>query len=321
MPARIHLAIQTSLQESVVGEERDNGGARCSMCLYSTCHNLKLSTNILETLFGCVLARILSYTLSDAYQHALGHAWCVCVPARIHLAIPTSLQESVVGEERDDGGARSSMCSYSTCLNLKLSTNILVTLFGCCLHTYCPTLCLMRASTPSAMLGAYACQHAFSWQSRQPPIEGGWRGMGRWGSALQHVFILHLPQSQAINEYTVNIVRMRACTHTVLHSARCVPARPWPCLVHIRASTHSVGNPDKPPRECGWRGAGRWGSALQHVFILHLPQSQAINKYTGNTVRMRAGTHTVLHFVRCMPARPAIMRGVCVLASTHLRRP
>jgi hypothetical protein len=70
---------------------------------------------------GCVLARI--HTSSDACQHALGHAWCICVPARIHLAIQTSLQESVVGEERDDGGARCSMCLYSTHRNLKLSAD------------------------------------------------------------------------------------------------------------------------------------------------------------------------------------------------------
>ncbi len=36
-----------------------------------------------------------------------------------------------------------------------------------CLHAYCPTLRLMRVSTPSAMLGAYACLHAFIWESRQ----------------------------------------------------------------------------------------------------------------------------------------------------------
>ncbi len=37
----------------------------------------------LQTLFGCVLARILSYTTPDACQHALGFAWCICVTAPI----------------------------------------------------------------------------------------------------------------------------------------------------------------------------------------------------------------------------------------------
>ncbi len=51
--------------------------------LVSTRLNIKLSTKLLETLFGCVLARILSYTTPDACQHALGFAWCICVTARI----------------------------------------------------------------------------------------------------------------------------------------------------------------------------------------------------------------------------------------------
>jgi hypothetical protein len=133
VPARIQLAIQTSFRESVVGEEWDYGGARCSMCLYSTRLNLKLSTKLLGTLIGLVLARILSYTTPDACQHALGSVWCICVPARIHLAIQTSLRESVVGEEWDNEGARNSMGECSICLNLKLSLNLLVTLLGCVL--------------------------------------------------------------------------------------------------------------------------------------------------------------------------------------------
>jgi hypothetical protein len=147
----------------------------CSSCLY-----LNQSVNLLVTWFGCVLARILSYTLSDAYQHAFGRVWGISVPAGIHLATQIRFRES-----------------------------------------------------------------------------GGWRGTGRWGSALQHVLIFHSPQSQHFNEITGKTDRMRACTHTLLHYSRCVPARPWLCLVHMRASTHSFGNPDKPPRECGWRGMGR----------------------------------------------------------------
>ncbi len=41
---------------------------RAVACVYSTRLNLKLSTKLLETLFGCVLARILSYTKPDACQ-------------------------------------------------------------------------------------------------------------------------------------------------------------------------------------------------------------------------------------------------------------
>ena len=99
-------------------------------------------------MFGVVLALRLSYNPSDACQYALGHAWCICVPARIQLAIQTSLRESVVGEEWDDGGARCSMCLYSTHLNLKLSTNFLETLFGC-------VLARILSYTSSD-----ACQHA-----------------------------------------------------------------------------------------------------------------------------------------------------------------
>jgi hypothetical protein len=36
---------------------------------------------------------------------------------------------------------------------------------------------------------------------------------------------------------------------------------------------------------------------LQHVIILHLLLSQAINEVTENTVRMRASTHTVIHSI------------------------
>ncbi len=123
----------------------------------STCLNLNLCVNLLVTLVGCALARILSYTLSDAYQHAVGrlwgisvparihvatqtsfrHAlgsdWCTCVPARIHLAIQTSLQMGVVGEEWDDEGARSSMKECSTSLNLEPSLMLLVILDICVL--------------------------------------------------------------------------------------------------------------------------------------------------------------------------------------------
>jgi hypothetical protein len=110
VPARIHVAIQTNLRESVGGEERDDEGAHISMGECPTCLNLKLSLNLLVTLFGCVLARILSDTSPDAGQHAVGHAWGICVPARIHLAIQTNVRESVVGGERDDGGTH---CSKS----------------------------------------------------------------------------------------------------------------------------------------------------------------------------------------------------------------
>ncbi len=116
-----------------VGEEWGDGGARCSMCLYSTRLNRNTSTKLLERLIGCVLARILSYTIPDVCQHALGSVWCICVLARIHLAIQTSLRESVVGEEWDDEGARSSMNECSSRLNLEPSLKLLVTLFVCVL--------------------------------------------------------------------------------------------------------------------------------------------------------------------------------------------
>jgi hypothetical protein len=60
----------------------------------STRLNLNLSVNLLVKLVGCVLARILSYTLSDAYQHAFGYVWCISVSARIYLATQTSFRES-----------------------------------------------------------------------------------------------------------------------------------------------------------------------------------------------------------------------------------
>ncbi len=103
------------------------------MCLYSTRPNRNTSTKILDRLIGCVLARILSYTVPDACQHALGSDWCICVPAHIHLAIQTSLRESVVGEEWDDEGARSSMKECSTRLNLEPSLMLLVTVIVCVL--------------------------------------------------------------------------------------------------------------------------------------------------------------------------------------------
>ncbi len=78
----------------MVGEEWEDGGAFNSMGEYSTRLNLNLSVNLLVTLVGCVLAGILSYTLSDAYQHAFGRVWGISVPARIHLATQTSFRES-----------------------------------------------------------------------------------------------------------------------------------------------------------------------------------------------------------------------------------
>ena len=110
VPARVHVAIQTNLRESVGGEERDDEGARISTGECSTRINLKLSLNLLVTLLGCLLARILSNTLPEAGQHAVGHAWGICVPARIHLANQTNFRESVVGGERDQGGTH---CSKS----------------------------------------------------------------------------------------------------------------------------------------------------------------------------------------------------------------
>jgi hypothetical protein len=146
-------------------------------------------------------------------------------------------------------------------------------------------------------LGAYACQHACTRHSKQSSDRGWLERYRTMGKRAAQVLSLYSPQSQAINEFTGNTVWMRTCTHTVLHYAQCVSACPRLCLVEMRASTHSAGNPDKPPRGCGWKGKGRWGSMLQHVIILHLLQSQAINEVTENTVRMRACMHTVLHFV------------------------
>ena len=94
-----------------------------------------------------------------------------------------------------------------------------------CLHAYCPTLRLMRVNTPSAMFGAYACLHAFIWQSRQASERVVGEELDE-GGARCSMCLFHSPQSQAINEVTGNTVRMRACTHTVLHYARCVPALP-----------------------------------------------------------------------------------------------
>ena len=135
-------------------------GSALRKCPHSTRLNLKLSMNLLVTLFGCVRARILSYTTPDACQHAFGLAWWRCVPARIQLAIQTSLQEGVVGNEN--------------CLNLKLSTNLLVTLFGCVRAR------ILSYTTPDA------CPHA----------------LGK---------------------------------------------------LEMRASMHSAGNTDTPPRGCGWK--------------------------------------------------------------------
>jgi hypothetical protein len=123
-------------------------GSALRKCPHSTCLNLKLSTNLLETLFGCVRACILSYTTPDACQHALGFAWWRCVPTCIQLAIQTSLREGVVGKEKDNEGGCSSMWSYSTCCYLKLSTKLLKTLLGC-------VLAHILSYTPSD-----ACQHA-----------------------------------------------------------------------------------------------------------------------------------------------------------------
>ena len=123
-------------------------GSALRKCSHSTRLNLKLSTNLLETLFGCVRARILSYTTPDACQHALGCAWWRCVPARIQLAIQTSLQEGVVGKEKDNEGGCYSMRSYSTCCNLKLSTKVLKTLLGCVLARIL------------SYISSDACQHA-----------------------------------------------------------------------------------------------------------------------------------------------------------------
>jgi hypothetical protein len=131
VPARIHVAIQTNLRESVGGEERGDEGARISTGECSTRINLKLSLNLLVTLLGCVLARILSNTSPEAGQHAFGHAWGICVPARIHLANQTNFRESVVGGERVDGGNALQQEFYSTRLNLKLSTNLRVTVVRC----------------------------------------------------------------------------------------------------------------------------------------------------------------------------------------------
>ena len=139
---------------------------------------------LLVTLFGCMLARILSHTLPDACQHSLGHAWCICVPARIYLAIQTILRESVFKEEWDEGGARYSMGEYSTSLNLNQLSNALETLFGC-------VLARILSYTSSD-----ACQHAFGhvWCICVPARihlaiktsfrESGWRGIGRRGSVL-----------------------------------------------------------------------------------------------------------------------------------------
>jgi hypothetical protein len=108
-----HAFIWQSRQASErvgVGEEWDDEGARSSMKECFTRLNLEPSLKLLVTLFGCVLARILSYTLSDAGQHAFGHAWGICVPARSHLAIQTNLRESVIGGERDDGETLCNKC-------------------------------------------------------------------------------------------------------------------------------------------------------------------------------------------------------------------
>ncbi len=43
--------------------------------LYSTCLNLKLSTNLWVTVVRCVRARKRSYTLPDACQHARDFVW------------------------------------------------------------------------------------------------------------------------------------------------------------------------------------------------------------------------------------------------------
>ena len=73
----------------------------------------------------------------------------------------------------------------------------------------------------------------------------------------------------------------------------------------MHVSTHALGTPNKPPIDFGWRGIGRWGSTLRHMSIHYLPQYQALNAWTGDTVRMRACTHTILLSALRAPARPS----------------
>ncbi len=122
--------------------------------LYSTCLNLKLSTNLRVTVVRCVRACIRSYTLPDACQHARDFAWSIYVPARTQLVIQISLREIVGGDEGDDEGAQYSMGDYFICLNLKLSSYVPVTLFECVLARILPTFRHMRASTHCHQVGS-----------------------------------------------------------------------------------------------------------------------------------------------------------------------
>ena len=165
--------------------------------------------------------------------------------ARMHSALRTNPPIKVGWGGIGRWGSALRKGFHSTCLYLKISTNLLETLFGCVRAR------ILSYTTPEASQHAYACQHALMRKPNKPPRECGWRGMGRWGSAHHHGRMLHSPHSQAFVEFTGNIIQMRACTHTVLHFAPCVPARLRPCLLRMRASTHSFGTPDKLPRECG----------------------------------------------------------------------
>ena len=129
-------------------------GNALQQVLYSTCLNLKLSTNLWLTVVGCVRARKRSYTSPDACQHARDFVWSICVPAHTQLVIQISLREIMGGDEGDDEGARYSMGDYSIRLNLKLSSYLPVTLFECMLACILPTCRHMRASTHCHQVGS-----------------------------------------------------------------------------------------------------------------------------------------------------------------------
>jgi hypothetical protein len=86
----------------------------------------------------------------------------------------------------------------------------------------------------------------------------------------------------------------------------------------MRASRHSVGNPDKPQGESGWRGTGRWGNALQQVLYsicLNLKLSTNLRVTVVGCVRARKQSYTTPD--ACQHARN-VAWSICVPARTQL---